>query len=115
MQRHSRVLEPAVFSALPAIRPSESRVEPDRVRATGHEVDLAVEARYPEAVDDVGRSQCHAYRLADGDMDFVGGDDAQPRVSNLPPPLPADELDVVHTAARGRFVHGHGPHGGGEE
>src|SRR5581483_6994113 len=55
--------------------------------------DLALQLRYPEVVDDIGRSKVDFDLLSHRDVNFVGGVEALLLIVGLPPPLMADDID----------------------
>ena len=61
----------AIFRALAAIDAGPVGREPQRVGAARDHVDLAAEARDPEAVDDVGRLQDELDGAPDRNADLV--------------------------------------------
>ena len=72
VERHVRVLQPAVFAAhARETCPDLSRLEPRLVHLPGNDVHLSRDLREPEAVDHVGAMQPHAHRLADREVDLV--------------------------------------------
>ena len=103
IEGHVRVLQSAELGALPAVDPGLVRAQEDRVAAPRHRVDLAVEARHPERVQDVGGRRDHAHRRAHGDVDLVRGRDPLLRIADRPEPLLADDVDRHLRAARRRL------------
>jgi hypothetical protein len=83
-----RMLHAAVLGALPAVDAGPVGLEPGDVRRPRYEVELALEGRHPQAVDDVTRPKAKPDSTTDRDMQLVGR--AQHRVASVvefPPPL----------------------------
>src|SRR5207248_1531105 len=64
-----------------------------------NEVGLSSKLRHPKAVVGIGRKQlqkrwCRMTGIAHRDVQFVGGDDPQLRISKLPPVLMSDRGDL---------------------
>ena len=89
------VLEAAELRALAWVRPRAIGVEEDAVRPARDQVDLPVELRDPEAVDDVRRRADHVDTRVRRDVQLVRGDGVTAGIADLPEPLMA------------RHVHGH--------
>ena len=92
-KRHVGVLRAAVLAALAAIDARLVGLDPEDVLDAGNHVAFAVQSRHPKAVNDIGARQLQPHRLAGGDVDFVGGDNAALRIANFPPPHVADHAD----------------------
>src|SRR5690349_5873691 len=60
LEEHARVIQAAQLRAAPGEGALARRGEVEGVDATGHDVELEVELRDPEGVDDVRRLQCEA-------------------------------------------------------
>ena len=73
-ERHLRVLGAAVLGALPPVHPGSVRAKGQSIDAARDHVDLAAEARDPEAVDDVGRGQDEVGGGPQGEVDLVRRD-----------------------------------------
>ena len=90
-QSHGGVLEAAVLRALPPVDAGAVGLDPHDVLAPRNEVGLSVQARDPEAVDDVGGGEPQLHPAPDGNVQLVGGDECPPRdavpIAHLPPPL----------------------------
>ena len=81
-EEHVGVLRAAIFGALADEEPFFLRLEPHRIHPARDQVGLAGQTRNPEAVADVGGLQGQVDRpivpvLARGDMQFVGGGEAE--------------------------------------
>src|SRR5579871_4516338 len=89
------VLRAAVFGALTSIRAGLVRLNTDAVHLAGNEIDLAVQSRNEERMDYIIGSEVDIHRLADGDVNFVGGGDVLVErtfhIVDLPPPLVAGD------------------------
>src|SRR5579884_2636965 len=96
-ERHVGVLQAAIFGALAAIETGPVGFDPGLVLLARDQIHLARQLRHPERVDDVDAGQFDPYRLAGRDVDLVGGLEAAAGVSavvtDLPPPLVADDMD----------------------
>ena len=92
-----RVLVAAKLGALAAVDTGLVHLHPECILVAGQKVVLAVNVGRPEAVDHVGRIGEHDYRLADGDMNFVGRYYRLVRlrvwIRDFPPPLVAGDLN----------------------
>ena len=93
MELHVGVLQPAKLGALSMKDASVPGLQADDIRAPGKHVHLAAKPRNPERVDDIGAADLHIDQAACGDDQLVGGDDAAVGITNLPPPLVADDRD----------------------
>jgi len=104
-QQHFRVLRAAVLSALPEKDARLVRVQPHLVDAIWNEVCFSRKLRNPKAVISVGGEQFQECGrrmsgIADGNMQLVRCNDAERRVSKLPPELVTDDGDFQ---SRGGF------------
>src|SRR5215467_11256922 len=95
-EEHETVLDAAVLRALADVGPGTGRLDPHVVDLVRDHVHLARELGNPEAVDDVdglegdeGRGGLS--RVAHRHVELVGGDHAELGITNLPPPLVADD------------------------
>ena len=86
VHRHVRVLQPAELGALAAVAAGRRR-RAGPVRAARDHVDLPVQLRHPEAVDDVVGAHDEQHAGAHRDVDLVRGDRVRAGVAHLPPPL----------------------------
>ena len=102
--RHVRVLEAAELSALAAIDARLVGDEQDSVRLARDHVDLPVQLRYPERMDDVVGLRDDLHPRAGRDVDLVRRHRVGPRITHLPEPLVAGDLDAHRRRAprRGR-------------
>src|SRR5437899_2557320 len=98
-EQHLRVLRPAVSSALSKEEPGAFRLNPHRIDFVGNEINFSHQARDPKTVDDIRGTQIKEggqamAGLTDWHVKFIGGYDPNFGISNFPPPLLADNLDV---------------------
>src|SRR6266404_774393 len=98
-EQHPRVLETIELGALADVPARLLRVDPYPVGLVRDDVHLPGELGNPEAVNDIsglerdeGRGRVR--RVADRHVELVGGDDPQPRIADLPPPLVPDDRDL---------------------
>ncbi len=72
-------------------------LNPFRCDARWDQIALAVQIRHPKAVDDVVRSAANHDGAADGNVNFVGGDENAAGIGivilHVPPPLISGKLD----------------------
>ncbi|MFM1751115.1 MAG: hypothetical protein RL119_77, partial [Actinomycetota bacterium] len=71
-----------------------ARREPEVVGLVGDEVALPPHLRDPEGVEHILGGELELHRTAHRDVELVGGDDAELRVAELPPPLMPDHLHL---------------------
>ena len=97
--QHLGVLRSAVLRALAEIEAGVCRIDPHGVDLIGNQIHLAGQSRNPEAMVDIrgrhgqiGRRRVRG--IADRNVQFVGGDDAEFRIAILPPELMADHHDI---------------------
>ena len=86
------------------------RIDPHRIFLIRDDVSLAGKARHPEAMRDVGRLEIEKgrrgiLRIAQRHVQLVGGDDAEVRVAELPPPLMRDDVDAERARRPRRCLH----------
>jgi len=110
-EKHFGVLRAAILGALPKVHAGFVRVDPDGINAIGDQVCFAGELRNPKAVIGVRGEQLdeggrRMRRIADGNMQFVGGDDAERRIAELPPELMTDRGDLNRAGGRQGIFHG---------
>ena len=89
---HVGVGRAAELGALAVVLARRVGREDDAGHAAGNRIALAAELGHPEAVDDVGAGDLEAHRAAGREVEVAGGDDAELRVLELPPPLVPDDL-----------------------
>jgi hypothetical protein len=94
LELHVRVLRPQNSAHLPKYTPGSSAHVED-VRLAGDHLQLAVQLRNPERVDDVGRLELEAHALADRDVDLVRRREPVVGVLDLPPEHVAAHQDRV--------------------
>jgi hypothetical protein len=88
------------------------------VHARGEGIDLAAEHRHPEGMLHIGGSDLELDRLADRDVDLVGGADRVTlgiqhiEILRLPPELVADDANVCRIGGGGTRLVNDCPHGG---
>ena len=98
-KQHQAVLRSTVLRTLAEIEAGVVRVDPRVVDAIGNQVRLSRKARHPEAVIRVRGEKFQERwrrirRIADRDVKFVRGDDAEIGIAELPPELMANRGDV---------------------
>src|SRR5437868_4276261 len=76
---------------------------PDVVVVAWERVPLTPQGGDPERVDDIVGLEHQVDRLADGQVQLVGGHDVRVRVVELPPELVADYVDVHRRGRRWRL------------
>src|ERR1700687_1065763 len=106
-EQHHRMLGATILAALPEIGPRDLRIYPHRVPFVRDHVSLARKTRHPEAMRDVGGleiEKCRrgTMRITQRYMKFVGSDDTECRVAELPPPLMSDHVDAQRSRRPGR-------------
>src|SRR5215813_12078224 len=89
--QHSGVLCAAVLGAVTEIGAGDCGLNPHAVFFVGDYISLAGKLRHPEAVRDIRRLQVEKRGLAfvssaGRHVQFIGGYDAEFRITNLPPP-----------------------------
>src|SRR5690348_13571369 len=85
-----RVLEATELGALPAQNARRTRLQRDAVFETRNKVAFAKQTRYPEAVNDIGRSELDFDVLTGRKVQLVSRDKAftlAALIAYLPPPL----------------------------
>jgi hypothetical protein len=96
-ERHVGVLMAAELGALAAIRPWRIGLNPGVGHEAWEQVAFALQARHPEAVDDITRGGPDHDRNADRNVQLVWRIDPLVRllvvIAELPPPLMADDID----------------------
>ena len=86
------VLLTAEFAALAAIDAGLPSFDPSKIGLAGNEVGLPGQRRDPEGVDHVSGGELHLNRLANGNMNLVGGsEDARGLVAS--DSVPATTID----------------------
>src|ERR1700728_1992603 len=103
-EEHLGVLGSAVLRTLTKKDSRVLRVHPHSVGVIWNEVRLAGKFRHPKAVVSIGREQLQKRRrrmtgIAHWDVQFVGGDNPQPRIAKFPPVLMSNS-DHIHSASR---------------
>ncbi len=105
-----RVLGAAVLAALPKVGAGDMRIDPHRIFLVRDYVSLACQARHPETMRDIGRLEIEkrrrgAFGIAERNVKFVGGDDAEAGIAELPPPLMRDHMDAERAGRPRRRLH----------
>src|SRR6266550_926064 len=98
-EQHLRVLGSAVLGTLAKKDACALRIHPHSVGVIRNEVGLACKLRHPKAVVGIGRKQlqkswCRMTGIAYWDVQFVGCDYPQLRISKLPPVLMSNRGDM---------------------
>src|SRR5882724_72942 len=98
-EQHFRVLCSTVLGTLAKKDTCALRIHPHSVGVVRNEVRLACQLRHPKAVVGIGRKQlqkrwCRMTGIAHRDMQLVGCDDPQLRISKLPPVLMSNRGDL---------------------
>ena len=114
-ESHVGVLEAAELGALSAVDAGLIGLQHQGVGGLWEEVELAVQLRHPEAVDDVGRREPQLDGLADGDVQLVGHRDAVFRIGGGPPELVAGDVDLHAAVRRGSGHRAHRQHSHDED
>ena len=119
-KEHLGVLSAAVLGTLADVHAGFVWLHPHGVDAIGDEVGLAGELRNPEAVVGVSRTQGDERRgamrwIADGNVEFVGGDDTKRRITEFPPELMTDGGHFNGAGRRHSLLNGMDNASGGEE
>src|SRR6266478_3683934 len=98
-QQHFRVLCSAVLGTLAKKDTCALRIHPHSVGVVRNEVGFACKLWHPKAVVSIGRKHlqkrwCRMTRITHRDVQFIGCDDPQPRISKLPPVLMSNRGDL---------------------
>jgi hypothetical protein len=97
-QQHQGVLESAVLGALADVRSDSPRLDPDPILsgiASFFPATWGIQKRCATSTDwVVMKRRRRPGHVADGGVDFIGRDDAELRIADLPPPLAADDGDL---------------------
>lgn len=119
-EEHFGVLRAAVLGALAEVYAGFVRIDPCGIDAIGNEVGFSSELWNPKAVvgidgeqfDESGRG---IGAIADRNVEFIGSDDAESRVTELPPELMADGGDLDCAGGRNCILNGLNDARSGEE
>src|SRR5512138_3274183 len=84
-QRHMSVLHTAELCALTAVRAGLIRFERNRIGLPWDQVDLAMQLRNPEAMNDIRRGHMYDYGLPDRDVDFISSRKLLICITDFPP------------------------------
>lgn len=119
-KEHLGVLSAAVLGTLTDVHAGFVWLHPHGVDAIGDEVGLAGELRNPETVVGVSRTQGDERRramrrIADGNVEFVGGDDTKSRITEFPPELMTDGGDLNGAGRRHSLLNRMDNASGGKE
>ena len=119
-KEHLGVLSAAVLGTLADVHAGFVWFHPHGVDAIGDQVGLAGELRNPETVVGVSRTQGDERRgamrrIADGNVELVGGDDTKRRITEFPPELMTDGGDLNSAGRRHSLLNGMDNASGGEE
>src|ERR1700683_3104213 len=98
-QQHFGVLDAAILRALTEINSGLLGIDPGVIHSVRNQVRLSSKTRHPKAVVRVSgkkseKSGSRTRRVANRNMQLVGGDNSQSRIAKFPPELVADGDDL---------------------